>query len=46
VGPDGEIRWRADYGGSPNYTMYVPVANLVADLRAGLTGAPQDGAGA
>jgi peroxiredoxin Q/BCP len=46
VGPDGEIRWRADYGGSPNYTMYVPVANLVADLRAGLTGAPQDGPGA
>jgi len=36
VGPDGTILWRADYGGSPDYTMYVPVANLVADLRAGL----------
>lgn len=38
VGPDGRIRWRADYGGSPNYTMYVPVSNLVADIRAGLKG--------
>ena len=38
VGPDGLIRWRADYGGSPNYTMYVPVSNLVADIRAGLNG--------
>jgi peroxiredoxin len=36
VGPDGKIRWRADYGGAPNYTMYVPVDQLVADLRAGL----------
>ena len=38
VGPDGRIRWRADYGGSPNYTMYVPISNLVADIRAGLNG--------
>jgi len=38
VGPDGRIRWRADYGGSPNYTMYVPVSNLIADIRAGLKG--------
>ncbi|MGH2969177.1 MAG: peroxiredoxin family protein [Solirubrobacteraceae bacterium] len=38
VGPDGEIRHRADYGGAPNYTMYVPVENLVADMRAGLRG--------
>jgi peroxiredoxin len=38
VGPDGRIRWRADYGGSPNYTMYVPVPNLIADIRAGLKG--------
>ncbi len=38
VGPDGLIRWRADYGGAPNYTMYVPVSNLVADIRAGLKG--------
>lgn len=32
VGPDGKIRWRADYGGAPNYTMYVPVPKLLADL--------------
>jgi peroxiredoxin len=38
VGPDGRIRWRADYGGSLNYTMYVPVSNLTADIRAGLKG--------
>lgn len=36
VGPDGRIRWRADYGGAPNYTMYVPVPMLVADLKQGL----------
>ena len=36
VGPDGIIKWRADYGGAPNYTMYVPVSNLIADIRAGL----------
>lgn len=36
VGPDGLIKWRADYGGSPNYTMYVPISNLLADIRAGL----------
>ena len=35
VGPDGVIRWRADYGGSPDYTMYVPVPALLADLAAG-----------
>lgn len=38
VGPDGTIRWRADYGGEPKYTMYVPVPRLLADLRAGVTG--------
>ena len=36
VGPDGIIRWRADYGGAPNYTMYVPVQTLLADLQAGI----------
>ncbi len=36
VGPDGRIRWRADYGGAPNYTMYVPILNLLADLQKGL----------
>jgi peroxiredoxin Q/BCP len=39
VGPEGHIRWRADYGGPPNYTMYVPVPDLLADLRKG-TSAP------
>jgi peroxiredoxin Q/BCP len=38
VGPDGRIRWRADYGGPPNYTMLVPVDNLIADIKAGLNG--------
>jgi len=38
VGPDGLIKWRADYGGAPKYTMYVPVSNLIADIRAGLNG--------
>ncbi len=35
VGPNGSIEWRADYGGAPGYTMYVPVADLVAQMRAG-----------
>lgn len=35
VGPDGKITWRADYGGAPNYTMYIPVQQLLADLKAG-----------
>lgn len=38
VGPDGTILWRADYGGAPDYTMYVPVDSLIADLRQGLRG--------
>lgn len=36
VGPDGRILWRADYGGSPDYTMYVPISTLVKDIKAGL----------
>ena len=36
VDPDGKIRWRADYGGAPDYTMFVPAANLVARIRDGL----------
>lgn len=40
VGPDGTIEWRADYGGAPKYTMYVPVDALVADIRTGLGGSP------
>ena len=39
VGPDGKIQWRADYGGAPKYTMYLPVPNLLADMRRGLSGA-------
>jgi peroxiredoxin len=35
VGPDGRIRWRADYGGPPEYTMYVPISSLIADIKAG-----------
>ena len=33
VGPDGRIRSRADYGGAPNYTMYVPISQLISDMR-------------
>lgn len=36
VGPDGVIGWRADYGGPPNYTMYLPVDALLADIQRGL----------
>ncbi|XAS67013.1 peroxiredoxin family protein [Micrococcaceae bacterium Sec5.7] len=35
VGPDGTIRWRADYGGAPNYTMFIPVQKLLSDLKDG-----------
>lgn len=37
VGPDGVIRWRADYGGAPKYTMFVRPTQLLADLRSGET---------
>jgi peroxiredoxin len=36
VGPDGTILWRADYGGAPDYTMYLPVASLLTDIQRGL----------
>ncbi|MGH8925596.1 MAG: peroxiredoxin family protein [Acidimicrobiia bacterium] len=39
VGHDGNIRWRADYGGAPDFTMYLPVSALLADLRQGLDAA-------
>ncbi len=32
VGPDGQIDWRADYGGAPDYTMYLPTQKMLADL--------------
>lgn len=35
VGPEGTIQWRADYGGAPDYTMYVPVDKILSDLKAG-----------
>ena len=39
VGADGNIRWRADYGGAPDFTMYLPVSALLTDLRRGLDAA-------
>lgn len=36
VGPEGKILWRADYGGAPDYTMFVPTRNLIADIHQGL----------
>jgi peroxiredoxin len=36
VGEDGTITWRADYGGAPSYTMFVPVDDMLADLRVAL----------
>lgn len=36
---DGEIVWRADYGGAPDYTMYLPVEQVLADLEGGRTDA-------
>ncbi|MGH3868447.1 MAG: peroxiredoxin family protein [Pseudonocardiaceae bacterium] len=32
IGPDGVIRWRADYGGAPDYTMFLPTSKMLADL--------------
>ncbi len=40
VGPDGTIRWRADYGGAPRYTMFVAPSQLLGDLRAGESNTP------
>lgn len=34
VNPEGEITWRADYGGAPDYTMFVPTQDLLKDLGA------------
>lgn len=36
VGPKGRIEWRADYGGPPDFTMFVPVPDLLADIQTGL----------
>jgi peroxiredoxin Q/BCP len=32
VGPDGVIQWRADYGGAPKYTMFLPTDKMLSDL--------------
>lgn len=37
VGTDGTIKWRADYGGAPKYTMFVPVDQLLLDLKTDTT---------
>jgi peroxiredoxin len=37
IGPTGVIQWRADYGGAPNYTMYVAPSQLLTDLTSGRT---------
>jgi len=37
VGPDGKIDWRADYGGPPKYTMYVPIDQILKDMKTGRT---------
>jgi peroxiredoxin len=34
VGADGTISWRADYGGKPDYTMFLPTAKMLTDLTA------------
>ncbi|HTE85091.1 MAG TPA: peroxiredoxin family protein [Dehalococcoidia bacterium] len=39
VNKDGVIAWRADYGGAPAHTMYVPVPSLLNDIKRGLAGA-------
>jgi peroxiredoxin Q/BCP len=36
IGPTGKIEWRADYGGAPNYTMFVPDSVLLQQMRTGL----------
>lgn len=36
VDENGVIQWRADYGGAPKYTMYLPMEPLVEDIREGL----------
>lgn len=38
IGKDGKILWRADYGGAPRYTMFVPVNVLLTQLEAGIKG--------
>ena len=39
VGKNGRILWRADYGGAPNYTMYLPDNVLLAQMKQGIKSA-------
>lgn len=39
IDPKGQVLWRADYGGAPNYSMFIPVEVLRADIEKGLAGA-------
>ena len=32
INRDGTIRWRADYGGPPNFTMFVNATELLAEI--------------
>lgn len=34
VDPEGTIAWRADYGGAPDYTMFLPTEAMLSDLTA------------
>jgi hypothetical protein len=35
VGPNGVIRWRADYGGVLKYRMFLPTTTMLANVKAG-----------
>jgi len=45
IGPDGKLKWRADYGGAPNYTMYLPVDRMLIDMRQMMAGGSMMGGG-
>lgn len=36
VGEDGKIVWRADYGGEPNFFMFIPDEVILSELRSAL----------
>lgn len=36
IDASGVIQWRADYGGPPRYTMFVPTEHLIAQMREGM----------
>jgi hypothetical protein len=33
----GIIRWRADYGGAQDYTMFLPTQKMLADMSKEMT---------